>query len=257
MHDQLQFVKSKNLFKVGGAFQWPPPKEDEGQEAVQSAFMDPNQSSQQNVQQTQQAYQQNVQSQQQSYSLQQQSSNQQTTQQNQTNGVSLQSQPQQQNWNGALNKDKAGQASNAEDFTKQFMGQMYGGQTQQASVPQQPSQPKPVSILKNTQPQSQESSNLAQQSMKSQQQSFSYQQQSSQQSSTMTQQTQPKPILKNTQPSPSQNTLQPDQSFQQETYSPGPGQQVTAPRRGKGELHQQQPGMRTPICGACDGQIRC
>ena len=31
---------------------------------------------------------------------------------------------------------------------------------------------------------------------------------------------------------------------------------MTAPRRGKGELKQQQPGMRTPICGACDGQIR-
>ena len=32
-----------------------------------------------------------------------------------------------------MNKDKAGQATNAEDFTKQFMSQMYGGQPQQNS----------------------------------------------------------------------------------------------------------------------------
>ena len=39
-------------------------------------------------------------------------------------------------------------------------------------------------------------------------------------------------------------------------YSPGPGQNVTAPKRGRGELVEQQPGMRVPLCGACDGQIR-
>ena len=33
---------------------------------------------------------------------------------------------QQQNWDKTLNNDKAGVATNAEDFTKQFMGQMYG-----------------------------------------------------------------------------------------------------------------------------------
>ena len=70
----------------------------------------------------------------------------------------------------------------------------------------------------------------------------------------------PVSILKQTLPTmptvaPSENNLKPQPSAP-ETYSPGPGQQVTAPRRGKGELKQQQPGMRTPICGACDGQIR-
>ena len=142
-------------FKVGGAFQWPPAKEDVGQPAGPSVFMDPNQNSQQNVQQTQQSYQQNIQSnqqsQQQSYSFQQQSSTQQSF--------------------------------------------------------QQTTQQKPVSILKQTQ-------------------------------------------------QPTENSLRPQQNMQQESYSPGPGQQVTAPRRGKGELKQQQPGMRTPICGACDDQIR-
>ena len=37
----------------------------------------------------------------------------------------------------------------------------------------------------------------------------------------------------------------------------GPGQNVTAPKRGRGVLQQQQPGMRTPLCGACEQQIRC
>ena len=36
----------------------------------------------------------------------------------------------------------------------------------------------------------------------------------------------------------------------------GPGQNVVAPRRGMGVLKQQQPGMRVPVCGACDSQIR-
>jgi len=38
--------------------------------------------------------------------------------------------------------------------------------------------------------------------------------------------------------------------------APGPGQNMTAPRRGMGVLKQQLPGMRIPICGACEGQIR-
>ena len=37
-----------------------------------------------------------------------------------------QQQQQQQNWDKILSNDKAGIATNAEDFTKQFMGQMYG-----------------------------------------------------------------------------------------------------------------------------------
>ncbi len=37
----------------------------------------------------------------------------------------------------------------------------------------------------------------------------------------------------------------------------GPGQNVSAPTRGRGVLTQQKPGMRVPMCGACEGQIRC
>ena len=36
----------------------------------------------------------------------------------------------------------------------------------------------------------------------------------------------------------------------------GPGQTMVTPNRGKGVLTQQMPGMRVPICGACQGQIR-
>lgn len=38
--------------------------------------------------------------------------------------------------------------------------------------------------------------------------------------------------------------------------SVGPGQNVSAPRRGRGVLQQQQPGMRVPMCGSCNNQIR-
>ena len=40
------------------------------------------------------------------------------------------------------------------------------------------------------------------------------------------------------------------------SYTPGPGQSLTAPKRGRGEMCEQQPGMRAPICGACDAHIR-
>ena len=36
----------------------------------------------------------------------------------------------------------------------------------------------------------------------------------------------------------------------------GPGQNMVAPKRGRGELKQQTAGMRVPLCGACGGQIR-
>ena len=58
---------------------------------------------------------------------------QQQQQQNHQNSAPKPQAPVQQNWNETLNKDKAGQATNAEDFTKQFMSQMYGGQPQQNS----------------------------------------------------------------------------------------------------------------------------
>eukprot|EP00092_Neocalanus_flemingeri_P004273 GFUD01004593.1.p1 GENE.GFUD01004593.1~~GFUD01004593.1.p1 ORF type:complete len:858 (-),score=130.03 GFUD01004593.1:824-3397(-) len=42
----------------------------------------------------------------------------------------------------------------------------------------------------------------------------------------------------------------------QELPAAGPGQNVSAPRRGRGVLQQQKPGMRVPMCGNCDNQIR-
>ena len=36
----------------------------------------------------------------------------------------------------------------------------------------------------------------------------------------------------------------------------GPGQNLVAPKRGRGELKQQAAGGRMPLCGACGGQIR-
>ena len=42
-----------------------------------------------------------------------------------------------------------------------------------------------------------------------------------------------------------------------EAPASGTGQNLIVPRRGKGILQQQQPGMRTPMCGACEAQIRC
>ena len=38
-------------------------------------------------------------------------------------------------WNTTLNADKAGAATNAEDFTKQFMSQMFGGPEQSTAAP--------------------------------------------------------------------------------------------------------------------------
>ena len=36
----------------------------------------------------------------------------------------------------------------------------------------------------------------------------------------------------------------------------GPGQNLIAPKRGRGELKQMTAGMRAPLCGACGDQIR-
>merc|ERR1719361_2031066 len=53
-------------------------------------------------------------------------------------------------------------------------------------------------------------------------------------------------------------SLPPPQNDPEPASAPvgGPGQNVTAPKRGRGVLQQQQPGMRTPLCGACKQQIR-
>ena len=126
--------------------------------------------------------------------------------------------------------------------------------------------------MDNSQQTVQQTQQSYQQNVESKQTSYSYQQQ--QQSTTTNSQqsvqvppaqnnvSKPVSILKQSLPTmpvaqPSENNLKPQQPTPPEAYSPGPGQQMTAPRRGKGELKQQQPGMRTPICGACDGQIRC
>ena len=41
-----------------------------------------------------------------------------------------------QQWNDILNQNSAGAANNAEDFTKQFMSQMFTGSGQQQNVQQ-------------------------------------------------------------------------------------------------------------------------
>lgn len=108
-------------------------------------------------------------------------------------------------------------------------------------------------------PQSQQ---LSQQSVQTQQnqsyQQTSYQSQSQQSYSSSQQQvTQQKPVSILKQPTQQQPVQQASQQYAEpETWTPGPGQSVTAPRRGRGELMEQQPGMRTPICGACESQIR-
>ena len=146
-------------FIVGGQFQWPPAREEEGPTASAPTYIDPRQQQQQQQQQQQNHTQQNYQQ------------SQQQTQQSVTTTTTQQTQQQ-------------------------------VNQTQQ----------KPVSILKHTQ----------------------------------------QPMG---QAGPSAET--PAGSSQQDSsYTPGPGQSVTAPKRGRGELVQQQPGMRVPLCGACEGQIR-
>ena len=89
------------------------------QNAQQNVQQNVQQNAQRNVQQTahqntQQSVHQNAQ---------------QNVQQQQQPKVVQQNPPQQQqqqNWDKILSNDKAGIATNAEDFTKQFMGQMYG-----------------------------------------------------------------------------------------------------------------------------------
>ena len=88
------------------------------------------------------------------------------------------------------------------------------------------------------------------------QQVFQQQQQLSQQVFPQQQQQKPVSILKHSQQTVAEPLLSAQQSAEQ-SFQAGPGQNVTVPRRGKGELQQQKPGMRVPICGACDGQIRC
>lgn len=105
------------------------------------------------------------------------------------------------------------------------------------------------------QQQHQQSQQVFQQQQQSQQ-VFQQQQQLSQQVFPQQQQQKPVSILKHSQQTVAEPLLSAQQSAEQ-SFQAGPGQNVTVPRRGKGELQQQKPGMRVPICGACDGQIRC
>ena len=41
-----------------------------------------------------------------------------------------------------------------------------------------------------------------------------------------------------------------------EAPAAGPGQNVSAPKRGRGVLQQQQHGMRVPVCGGCQAPIK-
>lgn len=55
-----------------------------------------------------------------------------------------------------------------------------------------------------------------------------------------------------------------DSGVPNQLHNPGPeapevggaGRSVSAPRRGRGVLQQQQLGMRTPVCGGCQAPIK-
>ena len=83
--------------------------------------------------------------------------------------------------------------------------------------------------------QTQQSYQQTQQSYQQTQQSCQQTQQSCHQTSQQTQQP-PKPILKHT---PTQQCTESASTQPSESYTPGPGQNVTAPSRGKGVLMQQ------------------
>ena len=143
------------------------------------------------------------------------------------NGVHVvkiqQQQPQQsqqsarEEWSKILDAHPLGVAPNADDFTKQFMDQNFGQQPQMMSS----------TVTTN--------SNSFQQTM------FT---------------NQPTAPLNQTTASSMNQPLAAPMNNQQSAPGTGSGQNLTAPKRGKGILTQQRPGMRVPMCGACDGQIR-
>jgi len=116
-----------------------------------------------------------------------------------------QQQQQQQGWGQKLASDSAGAATNAADFTKNFLSQLASGNSNGSNSS------------------GQNGSNNG------------------------------GPAL-----TPSSNGVQSNQ-----LHNPGPenenlgaGRSVSAPRRGRGVLQQQQPGMRVPVCGGCQAPIR-
>ena len=135
-----------------------------------------------------------------------------------------QQQKQQQNWGQKLAADSAGAATNAADFTKNFLSQLSSNGSNGSSPATNGSSRGPSAA-----------------------------------------------------PAPSSNGVQSNQ-----LHNPGPenvnenvgaGRSVSAPRRGslsqqqqknliqlnlkgRGVLQQQQPGMRTPVCGGCQAPIR-
>jgi len=115
-----------------------------------------------------------------------------------------QQQQQQQGWGQKLAADTAGSATNAADFTKNFLSQLAGNSNSNSNPVQNGSNGLPT-------------------------------------------------------PPPPSNGVQPNNQL----HNPGPenenvgaGRSVSAPRRGRGVLQQQQPGMRVPVCGGCQAPIR-
>ena len=53
-----------------------------------------------------------------------------------------------------------------------------------------------------------------------------------------------------------QQQQQPEEPEQPPPPQVGPGQNLITPRRGKGILKQPQVGMRIPLCGGCQQQVR-
>jgi hypothetical protein len=58
------------------------------------------------------------------------------------------------------------------------------------------------------------------------------------------------------QPQQQQQQQQPQEPEPPQQTQVGPGQNLVAPRRGKGILKQPTAGMRIPLCGGCNTQIR-
>ena len=162
-------------------------------------------------------------------------------------------------WGKVLDSNVAGAASNAEDFTKQFMQDMFGGSSNGASQAPPP-QPKP--ILKQ-QPQAAVSNSFQQSSMQqsssSTSSSFNNSSSSKQQQSRATISASGIAFPDFTQkkfPAQPQQQQQPQQPQAPQVTSAGPGQDLITPRRGRGVLKQPSAGMRIPQCGGCNQQVR-
>ena len=154
-----------------------------------------------------------------------------------------------------INPNVGGSASPAHHFDDrpQSTGQGSGFHQPQHEYEQQQRQFMEYQQQHKQQQQQYQQQQQVQQQQVQQQQQFQqqqFQQQQFQHHQQQQQQVQSKSILKQTAPPPA--------PIPEPEPAPvvGPGQNVVAPRRGMGVLKQQQPGMRVPVCGACDSQIR-